>query len=31
MLLTRKFNIKVAGGAEKTIDYKGSRVSVSMK
>ena len=31
MLLTRKFNIKVAGGAEKTIDYKGTRVSVSMK
>ena len=28
MLTTRKFNIKVVGGAEKTIDYNGRKVSI---
>jgi alpha-D-xyloside xylohydrolase len=28
MLTTRKFNVKVVGGAEKTIDYNGRKVSI---
>ena len=28
MLTTRKFNVKVVGGAEKTIDYNGHKVSI---
>jgi alpha-D-xyloside xylohydrolase len=30
MLKERKFNIKVAGGAEKTVTYTGKRLSIKM-
>ena len=30
MIKERKFNVKVAGGTEKTVDYSGSRVRVKL-
>jgi hypothetical protein len=30
MLQQRKFNVKVMGGAEKSVDYNGNRVRVKL-